>query len=46
MDIRRLEEGTLENGEWKRARVLNGDEKMSLRFGPMPQMVMVEVYSF
>lgn len=46
MDILRLEEGTLENGEWKRARVLNGDEKMSLRFGPMPQMVMVEVYSF
>ena len=46
VDILRLEEGSLKDGEWVRERVLNGDEKMSLRFGPMPSMVMVEVYSF
>lgn len=46
LDILRLEEGKLEDGCWKRSRVLNGDEKMSLRFGDMPQMRLVEVYEF
>ena len=46
MDILRLEEGGLVNGEWQRKRILNGDEKMSLSFGPMPKMVLVKVYQF
>ena len=46
VDIIRLEEGSYKDGKWQRARVLNGDEKMSLRFGPMPQMLYVEVLGF
>ena len=46
LDILRLEEGRLEAGQWKRDRILNGDEKMSLSFGPMPKMLMVKVYQF
>ncbi len=46
VDILRLEDGHLENGKWIRERVLNGDEKMSLRFQDMPQIRFVEVYSF
>ena len=46
VDLLRLEEGCLVDGEWKRGRVLNGDEKMSLRFGDMPQMRYVEVVEF
>ena len=46
VDILRLEEGSLADGEWKRGRVLNGDEKMSLRFGDMPQMRYAEVVEF
>ena len=46
IDILRLEEGSLKDGEWVRERVLNGDEKMSVRFGDMPQMLLVEVYTF
>ncbi|MBQ7371114.1 MAG: DUF5597 domain-containing protein [Blautia sp.] len=38
-DILRLEEGRLEAGQWKRDRILNGDEKISLSFG-------VNAYSF
>ena len=37
-------------GGWRlkepRNRILNGDEKMSLSFGPMPKMLMVKVYQF
>ena len=46
VDVLRLEEGNLVDGEWKRGRVLNGDEKMSLRFGDMPQMRYAEVVEF
>ena len=46
IDILRMEEGSLVDGEWKRGRVLNGDEKMSLRFGPMPELRYVEVVEF
>ena len=45
-DILRLEEGRIENGEWLPGRVLNGDEKMMLRFGDMPSAMMVELYQF
>ena len=46
VDILRLEEGILSDGRWIRRRVLNGDEKMSLRFGDMPQMLLIKMYSF
>ena len=46
MNILRLEEGGFVDGQWKRNRILNGDEKMSLSFGPMPKMLMVKVYQF
>lgn len=45
-DYLRLEEGTIENGEWKAGRVLNGDEKMSLRLGAMPTCLYVELYKY
>jgi len=46
LDILRMEEGQLVDGKWKSGRVLNGDEKMSLRFGDMPSALMVELYQF
>ena len=46
VDILRLEEGDLHDGEWTRRRVMNGDEKMSLRFGDMPQMLLVKMYQY
>ena len=42
----RMEEGQIVAGEWKPGRVLNGDEKMNLRFGDMPSALMVELYQF
>ena len=46
VDYLKIEEGTIENGEWKTGRVMNGDEKMSLRFGDMPSCMMVELYKY
>lgn len=46
MDILCLEEGKLEKGNWVTEHLLNGDEKMSLRFGDMPKAVMVTLYRF
>ena len=46
VDIVRLEEGTVSNGAWVSGRVLNGDEKMMLRFGDMPTAMMIELYQF
>ena len=45
-DILRLEEGSLKGGEWKPGRILNGDEKMSLSFGPMVKMLRIKLYQF
>ena len=45
-EILRLEEGTLADGEWVRGRILNGDEKMSLRLGDMPGCMLVELYQY
>ena len=45
-DILRLTEGTIEKGEWKQGRILNGDEKMSLQFPDMPTAMMLEMYQF
>ena len=42
----RLEEGEIENGEWKPGRILNGDEQMSLKLGDMPGCLYVELYRY
>ena len=46
VDILRLEEGSLNNGNWERGRILNGDEKTSLSFGPMIKTVLVKLYQY
>ena len=46
LDILRLEEGRVVKGQWIPGRVMNGDEKMSLRFGDMPTAMMVELQRF
>ena len=46
VDYLMLEEGKLEKGEWKPGRILNGDEKMSLRLGDMPTCLYVELYRY
>ena len=46
LDILRMEEGRVVNGEWISGRVLNGDEKMNLRFGDMPSALMVDLYQY
>ena len=46
VDILRMEEGTVCDGKWMSGRVLNGDEKMMIRFGDMPTAMMIEVYQF
>ena len=46
LDLLRLEEGRVEQGKWVCERLLNGDEKMSLRFGDMPKAMLVELYQF
>ncbi len=42
----RLEEGTLTDGVWERGRVMNGDENMSIKFGDMPGVMLVELYKY
>lgn len=46
VDYLKIEEGEIENGEWRPGRVMNGDEKMSLRTGDMPSCMMVELYKY
>lgn len=46
VDILKMEEGTLVNGEWKAGRILNGDEKMTIKLGDMPSCVCVELYKY
>lgn len=45
-DILCMQEGRIENGEWVGGRILNGDEKMNLRFGDMPSALLVEMYQY
>lgn len=42
----RLEEGEIENGQWKPGRILNGDEQMALKLGDMPECLYVELYKY
>lgn len=44
--IVRMEEGEIVNGEWKAGRILNGDEKMKMQLGDMPEWRYVEVYRY
>lgn len=46
IDYLNLEEGRIENGEWKPRRILNGDERMSLKFGEIPSCLCVELYKY
>lgn len=46
VDYLNLEEGRIENGEWKSGRILNGDERMSLKLGEMPSCLCVELYKY
>ena len=45
-EILRLEEGELTAGEWKRGRILNGDEKMSVQLADMPGWILVELFEY
>lgn len=46
VDYLKIEEGKIVQGEWKAGRILNGDEKMSLRFGELPTCLYVELYKY
>ena len=46
VDILRMEEGILEQGEWTPGRILNGDEKMTIRFGETPSLLKIKLYKF
>ena len=45
-EILRLEEGNIIDGHFERKRVLNGDEKMSVRFGRIPETYRVVLYRY
>ncbi len=44
--ILKLEVGTITNGKWHATKILNGDEKISINFGSMPTMYMLELYKY
>lgn len=46
VDILELDEGIIENGQWKTTRVLNGDEKMSISFGDNLGSYRLNLYKF
>lgn len=46
VDILRMEEGDVIDGEWKAGRILNGDEKMTIQFGAMPGWKYIEIYKY
>ena len=46
VDVLRMEEGTVKAGQWVPRRVMNGDEKMSIRFGNMPGACLVQLYKY
>ena len=41
-----LEEGRISGGEWEGKRVLNGDEKMSVRLSDMPGAYMIKLFKY
>ena len=46
IDVLRLEEGDVKGGQWVPGRILNGDEKMSLRLGEGLTCLMVELFQY
>lgn len=46
VDIIRMEEGTFKNGKWQPGRILNGDEKMSVRFSDTPCCISIELFKY
>lgn len=46
IDYLKIEEGTIKKGEWKPGRILNGDERMALKLGDMPECICVELYKY
>ncbi|MDW7656857.1 MAG: DUF5597 domain-containing protein, partial [Bacillota bacterium] len=46
VNILTLEEGSWNASGWQRGRILNGDERMVVRFGPMPKTLRVELYEY
>lgn len=46
VDYIRIEEGWMNQGEWKPERILNGDERMALRFGDSVSCFYVELYKY
>ena len=45
-EIVSLQAGHIENGQFVSDKLLNGDEKMALRFGPMPSVFMLELFKY
>lgn len=45
-DYLKIEEGKVIQGKWEAGRILNGDEKMSLKFGELPECLYVELYKY
>ena len=46
VDLISLEEGMFHEGVWKTGRILNGDEKMSIRLGDMPTCIQAELFKY
>lgn len=46
VELLRLEEGTFEAGQWKAGRILNGDEKMTIKCGDMIQCYRIKLFKY
>ena len=42
----KVEEGYFKNGQWVKGRILNGDEKMSLRLDPDLTCIKVQLFKY
>lgn len=46
VELLKMEEGTFEAGQWKAGRILNGDEKMSIKCSDMIQCYKVSLFKY
>lgn len=46
VELLQMEEGTFRQGEWQPGRILNGDEKMSIKFGDKLQCYKLKLYQY
>lgn len=46
VDVVSYQEGDFVDGVWQPRRTLNGDEKMSIGFGPMPEVRVLELFKY